>query len=148
MSATDNGQKTNAAKEGSQNKTNKENKSESAKEQNNKGTNSSNAVGNGSQSKSSSKGEKRSSVSSGSTAPLVDLYVNPQKADVRKAFEEQTVKKYQDVFANIDLKKVFICMHPIQHLKFVLFRLIMSSFDCCGPLLFPVPILQRQGYFA
>ena len=47
---------------------------------------------------------------SGSTAPMVDIFVNPQKAEVRKAFEEQTVKKYQDVFANIDLKKVIICI--------------------------------------
>ena len=51
-----------------------------------------------------------SSASSGSTTPMVDIFVNPQKAEVRKAFEEQTVKKYQNVFANIDLKKVIICI--------------------------------------
>ena len=55
---------------------------------------------------SSNEAEERSS--SGSSSPLVDLFINPQKADVRKAFEEQTVKKYQDVFANIDLMKVII----------------------------------------
>ena len=56
--------------------------------------------------------EQRSSTSasSGSTTPMVDIFVNPQKAEVRKAFEEQTVKKYQNVFANIDLKKVIICI--------------------------------------
>ena len=114
-SVTDNGNKTNAANQGS------EKKNSATQEQTNKGTHSSN----GSQSsasndrKSSNEAEQRSlgsssssssSSSSGSTTPLVDLFVNPQKADVRKAFEEQTVKKYQDVFANIDLKKVIICI--------------------------------------
>ena len=56
----------------------------------------------------SSSSASSSSSSSGSSSPLVDLFINPQKADVRRAFEEQTVKKYQDVFANIDLMKVII----------------------------------------
>ena len=122
-SVTDNiGDKKNAAKEGS------ENNNSATKEQINKGTNSSN----GSQSSASNTGQNSneaeqrssgfsssSSSSSGSTTPLVDLFVNPQKADVRKAFEEQTVKKYQDVFANIDLKKVIICIRcPILNVCF------------------------------
>ena len=158
---TDNGQKRNATKEESQNKnsttenrTNQEKKLESDKGQNNKGKNSSNAIGNGSKSSTSNENSVRksseggqgssSSVSSSSTTPLVDLFVNPQKADVRKAFEEQTVKKYQDIFANINLKKVILCLHPIQHLKCLLCRPIMNSFDCCGPQSYPVPILRRQ----
>lgn len=40
-----------------------------------------------------------------SASPPVDLYINPGKASVRKAFEEQTVNKYKELFGNIDLIK-------------------------------------------
>ena len=57
--------------------------------------------------------------SSSSSTPLVDLFINPQKAEIRKAFEKQTVKKYQDLFANINLTKVNIHFESIiNHLDF------------------------------
>jgi hypothetical protein len=50
--------------------------------------------------------ESESESESAPASPPVDLYVNPNKSHVRKAFEEQTVRKYQELFKNIDLTKV------------------------------------------
>ena len=71
------------------------------------------------QGSSATKSASTQGSSSSSSTPLVDLFINPQKAEVRKAFEKQTVKKYQDLFANINLTKVNICFESIiNHLDF------------------------------
>ena len=71
------------------------------------------------QGSSATKSASTQGSSSSSSTPLVDLFINPQKAEVRKAFEKQTVKKYQDLFANINLTKVNIYFESIiNHLNF------------------------------